>query len=174
MIAIAIIAISALALITSLLSARRDLNHVQINTTMNLVRMQILSHMKNDSAWKATVDDTTNSSLNCIRTNTSCAVATTRPFKLNDSSGSLIYDSTLPSSGFGMNGVSCSTYNDLLGSDNCPIRVDLSWEPECTAPCVANGLVRVSARIKYNAENSKVNINALNYDINFVRQAVVP
>lgn len=176
LIATGLLSILAGALIVGIFNVEKNMRQVESVTTLNVLRMTILSHLQNDWSWKATVNALSNTDMICIKNQTSCAAQPQRPFKLHDAAGNLVYDASIATNGFATNGELCNTYNDSTGNDTCAYRAELTWQPDCAAPCIPSGLVKISVTLKYNPQTSNLIkiLSNQHYNIEVARKAVAP
>ncbi len=156
-------------------------------------RRQLMSNLNNSSAWKATINDATNSKLSCLQSGGTCTIlpapvapatkSTPLPFYfVYDASGNKFYDG---SAGHGLTSQTqpCSSFNGNpgSGSDQCPYRFELGWIPHCTvgtnAPgsscAAANTQAEIVVTALYNAGTSdkSVAFNSSNYSADFYQGA---
>lgn len=161
-------------------------------------RKNIISVINNEDAWKATVNynSPANNRFECLRTPPvgNCAAFTDdplqsptpwfrlgvakRPFTVLDQAGKVVYDPTSPTAGFDTNGRLCQTFNPNPSDNNCPFRLELSWQVTCPsspAPCTGEDItVRIRGVIYYRPRASsdrarEIAFNPGRYGIDFIR-----
>src|SRR5690606_1304313 len=83
-------------------------------------RKKIVNTLQDDRAWQNTINDTSNTSLNCLRNNTNCTGAS-GTFRVRDAANNIVYNPLTAANGFNMQGVLCSTFS-AAGNNQCPFR----------------------------------------------------
>lgn len=159
LVALALLSVLSLGLARfATFSSKQQSRTVTINK-LEEVRAIFYTTLRNNDAWVSTINDPSNPGMACLKNSTSCTglpTAATAKFRANDPSGNPILGYSplaSASNGFTLNGTVCNTYVPPpgVGNDNCPFRLDLTWNPVCPAvgPCT-NPLVMVDGVFTYN------------------------
>lgn len=123
--------------------------HVNENISGAVTRNNLGAILSNPTAWSATVADqasngTCNATLACLSQTGGCGVGLkTAPIQcIYDVDGTLIFDGRVATSGFGIDGQPCSSFDAIKGNQDCPFRPTFTWSPVCaTAPCIGTPLI---------------------------------
>lgn len=109
----------------------------EIRFWMNQTLIETKRAIFSDVAWSQTIYHSSNNSLACLRLNASgerqlCA-PTTNPtvIRVLAADGSTLIDSSNPRAGFSKNGAPCTDFDATLGSDQCPLRVEIGVRIIC-------------------------------------------
>ncbi len=153
--------------VTELLNqVQKSQYEVLMKSTVLSVRNSLLANISSSSAWQKTVS--LQPSLKCTNnTDPYCDGApASKDIIVYDAAGSVVFDSTVASNGFTVNGVKCSTYDAVNGNDSCPIGVKVQWRALCS-----NGLCQgqqdlVSLQFDFKPKNTFRNVafNSYNYN----------
>jgi type II secretory pathway pseudopilin PulG len=135
------------------------------------IRDHIQGLLKNDLAWKNTVSGLENKLTTCLTEHTSCA-GKAGPISVRDPMNRVVFDGTVPSNGFTPAGASCAWFSEA-GTDDCPFRLEVRWEPYCKGDCVAPESVTLTAKFLFRpGPNTKANISEALYGFSFSREAI--
>lgn len=141
-----------------------------ISIGIEIARSSIVNVLQNDQAWRETVQDVTNVSLDCIRNSTDCFSGSPAggAFILKDAANSVAYDGLSTTAGFTIQGSQCNTFDPVQGNPLCPIHFDLRWEALCdSSPCI-NPPIRVTGTIQVKFSEKRatvVNLTRFNFDV---------
>lgn len=136
--------------------------------TLTTLKENLSAAMFSDTAWLKTINDSANAAnMTCLATAAPCPVppAGGYNFKLLDTSGNTVYDSTTGTGGFTPDGTPCTL--PASANNDCPISYTMKWQPVCPAfPCV-NPTVKLIATLNYAPFNNNfpAAINTANYSI---------
>jgi|GEM_PF-3010799 len=109
-----------------------------LDKTQQLVA-SITSMIEDDTAWNNTVAHAINTNLACLQSHVgNCTLTSGGSFNLYDRNGELLIEALNNTSGFAPSGPNCDTFS-TSGNSQCPLHVNLTWEPLCTT-CHANQL----------------------------------
>jgi hypothetical protein len=111
------------------------------------IRDLLVDALENDLAWRFTREASPNSRMNCLTDHTSCENKG-GSIVVQDAYNRVIYDSTLPSVGLTASGTPCSSFQDS-GSDSCPFRFEIKWEPRCLDDCVDPKLSSIHGQLHF-------------------------
>lgn len=123
------------AFISWLLSNQKQVKQDSTITGLRFAMTSFLSNMKSEMAWSNTLADHANTSMDCIKNTTSCNNVS-QNFSPRDPSNTLLFDSSLTTTGFDLSGQRCLS--------SCPIIASSSWEPVClagAASCVPKQII---------------------------------
>ena len=102
-----------------------------LSNSISQIRTQIENSLANDSVWQATVADSINQNLACLKTGTTCAAMQSNPddpngfgFYLKNADRTALTNSI----GFTADGTLCTAPNP-----SCTIQLKLTWLAQCTA-----------------------------------------
>lgn len=171
LVVIGIAAFGILVVMSTAQLSNKTVTESSIRNSADAIRRNYTMTLNNPTAWQNTVNDLTNASLACIRTNTPCPAAG-GPFRLRNAANNLVYDPvTSASNGFSPSGAPCNTFS-LAGNDACPLRLDLAWSPICPpapTPCVG-AQVQIQARMLYRNSTPSRNLgwNEVQFGINSI------
>lgn len=118
-----------------------------LEATADRLRDVIRQQLNNDLAWKHTREARENSRMACLIDHSSCE-GKGGLIALKESGGRTVLDSTLPTNGFTDTGVNCPSFSDA-GSDECPFRYEVVWEPRCTGDCKNPSVSNLTATLRY-------------------------
>jgi len=139
------------------------------------IRYNLSNHLQNDEAWLNTLNDTTNTSLDCLRNGASCPIAPNPILVFRNAANSEIINNTAATKGFNIAGESCNTFNGTSGAGdpNCPFRTEITWEPICTGGCVNASMVKLTVNFIYSTSGDKGNVfNAAKHNIAIERSSL--
>lgn len=129
------------------------------NLSAGLIRANFQSLLSSTVAWDATLMESSNSSLACVRPPAS--VCTASPAKsipiIRDGSGSSnpYYDTSLATQGFDMAGQVCNGFvaPPAAGNDDCPFRFEFTWVPLCGGAASCTGSpIEVTGTLVFNGD----------------------
>jgi|GEM_PF-2779443 len=124
-------------------------------STAELLRYNMLTSLQNEDSWPNTVNDTNNSSLDCLRNGSNCAAGSYPISVIKDAADLPVIDNTVAGEGFTMSGVRCSTFSTTSPDPTCPFHVEISWTPICGASCNPPPTVRLSIVFSYSTASEK-------------------
>lgn len=170
LIATVIILISMTASISLVIQSNKMSKWLMVVSSLGLIRNNVYNILSSNASWKATVQGNNNvgsgKPFDCIKNNTSCA-SEGGAFILYRPDGIEYYNPANVTSGFGLKGVPCTDFDATNGSATCPFRVDISWAPVCTGPCLGSTvLVKVNINFVISLTSSikfPLNINRFNF-----------
>lgn len=128
-------------LYVSQVQSGQDTAKKSMKETLLTMRRDIQQHIKNNEAWAFMVNDPENAPMSCLSAG-NCADDTPHAFRVLNAANEVVYDPLTPTHGFTLDGANCNEFNPDGASDTCPIRLDLTWQPLCTAG--ACGQVRIN------------------------------
>ena len=125
---------------------------VKTNQSLIQFKGQIVREILNPASLMATIADSSNTSMLCLKQGTDCSGVTKASLRLNDSHGKLLFDSISASSGLDQNGALCSGFSQASPNGACPYRYELTWKPLCSStPCI-NPPIQISGIFKSSLE----------------------
>ncbi len=107
--------------------------------------VSIVNLINNQQAWRLTVDDPTNTNLDCIKDPAkfpaiaqagNCTMASGGTFDLLDTAGAVFVNTNTATAGYTLDSGACNTYS-AAGNSACPLRAELTWRPLCVS-CTRN------------------------------------
>jgi hypothetical protein len=118
-------------------------------------------------SWQKTQEK--NPNLKCLIDRTDCR-GLGGPIVIYNADGTSLVDATLPNSGFNRDGVACTKFDATKGSEDCPFRYEVEWEPICSDPNAAclDPQVRIVADLKYKTPRP-VTLNIGRFRLDIVR-----
>lgn len=121
-------------------------SRLEMRASIESIRVNFLETVLDDLALEQIFDDPANTSLACLKNNTSCPAVET-PLRFKDRNGNVLYDpaNAFSSAGFTREGQPCNTFNS--GNPSCPFRYEFTWRAIC-ATC-STKLYEVTASLKY-------------------------
>lgn len=135
------------------------------------IRYNLTSHLQNDQAWLNTINDVSNTSLECLRNGVSCPLTVNPIAHIKNAADANAVDSAT-GQGFNMNGTPCTGYVSG-GNPECPFRVEVSWQPTCTGACVNPPMVKLIVKVLYSTAADKGHIfNASKHDFTIERSSL--
>jgi prepilin-type N-terminal cleavage/methylation domain-containing protein len=129
------------------------------------LRSYVISHLKDESALIKTIYDLDNVSMACLRDSTDCA-GQGDVFNLLNAAGQMVVKSSV-GQGFSTQGAACSAPDNLMSTE-CPIRVELSWEPVCASilpPCLSPEMIKVKGRFYLKSPSIALDVSRYNFDL---------
>jgi len=162
---------SAVALSFSTLfhNMNKQLKLIESKNTIMSLKDSVRAVLTDETSWQLTVENLTNTSLNCLKESASaggydCASqfnkdgeikvlmsgSATSPYvayRTGKSSGTNFW-------GFNKIGSECNDFNDN-GNPNCPIKMAITWKPQCgSAAACKSPFIRVDVKFEFNQGNS--------------------
>ena len=112
-----------------------------VHNSMKVIKQNLYLHMDDPVGWQFTIDENAanypGSNLALVKNHlsltgldgTKSVVYLVKDVANND----YLTDLDKPTQGIGLDGKSCTTYDDVNGNPGCPIKVDIKWQPTCGA-----------------------------------------
>lgn len=151
--------------------AQRGQASSQLGFDLMVGRNNIISVLSQAEVWNQT--KLNNSGMDCLKNGTDCT-GKGGPFDIYAYDGTSVtaYYSPVGNASYGLtkDGVQCTTFvaPGSTGNRNCPMRLELTWEPICpaTPPCI-NPNVRVKGTFIVNTpeEGSAIKVDRLNFEM---------
>ena len=131
----------SLAMIALLSQPNKPKYLFNVHNSMSVIKQNIYLHLDSPEGWNNTLADTTNTSLTCIKDHTDCSAFNgikTPLVAVRDLVNNAVLSSLdLATQGVGLDGNKCSFYDVTNGNIKCPIKVSVTWKPDCTgSPCI--------------------------------------
>lgn len=112
------------------------------------IRERIENLMNNDDAWRATMMASENQAdMACLRRHDPCPHKAS-VLSLRDNANRLAFDPHTVANGISAEGNLCGSFSEA-GNDGCPFRLDLTWEPNCSAACADPDAVVLRGHLKF-------------------------
>lgn len=170
-----VVLLAAVSIVNPLMQMK---GHIDKSAGLHMISTYMRECVSNDEAWTNTVQDTANTSMECLRNpSMRCRNRAGGYFRLRGTllapgggpSDCMTNTNTLPTStlGFMDDGRTCDTFNASIGNDNCPYKFNMYWEARCPsneAECF-NPMVAVIGQMVYepvnraNRNNPGLNLN---------------
>jgi len=127
-----LVAAGALELIVQ--SKRTSVNS-ENKTWIAIRRADFDRYLHSSTGWSDVLAQ--NPSMACLTSASGCpSITTPQPLKLPTSDGTVL-DGANPGTGMTSSGLYCTTFDPNVGSDACPIGLDLKWEALCdSSACI--------------------------------------
>lgn len=177
------VGLSAVVLGVSLSVMKISSNLVKSSNTfvgINEIRSTILDTLKNDTAWKNTLNYAGNGTvfkcvvgngtglggkLSCKNKGGAFTLMTTQNTVFTQAAKAGNNTDGITSSG-----TYCNTFSTTTGNDNCPYRYVLTWIPRCTTTDCFNPTIEVRATLEAKFRNQKNELNLSTYSITLIKQ----
>lgn len=155
------IAIMGVSLLTTLMS--KSTVKLTNKNSFDSMKYDLVSSVFTPQAWRYTLNNTSNPSLEGFRKNTDCrgqGGQVNGKLVLYDASGTVFYNSTSSTTGFTKTGAVCNNFDADSTDANCPVRFNIYWEPICppTGACI-KPRVKVFGRAVQNKSTSFTNLS---------------
>ena len=144
----------------------KEQTRIRTLTAMTMIQLNLTAYLKDPQAWSKTIADPANANMNCLRNHSNCVVGDEGNFQLNDAAGNAVYSSVSSSSGFHTGGGTCNNYGSVLSGRQCLIRVNLSWQADCSLPCTPTR-VKVIGDFAVTSQINQVELNTNPYNFDF-------
>ncbi len=131
----------SLAMVALLTQPNKPKYLFNVHNSMSVIKQNIYLHIDSSEGWNNTLADTTNTSLTCIKDHSDCSAFNglkTPLVAVRDLVNNAVL-SNLDSAtqGISLDGNACNFYNATSGNIKCPIKVSVTWKPDCTgSPCI--------------------------------------
>ncbi len=131
-----------------------------VHNAMKVIKGNLYLHMEDSNGWQETLDSantsvskapfdgtnsyTANLKIQCVKDGTDCSsFESMSPSPIIDTIKDVageyyLYGLHKPTTGVGLDGKVCTTFDEVNGNPGCPIRVKIYWKPSCgtMAPCL--------------------------------------
>lgn len=150
LVAIGFIVAASLLLPTQFMPVFKNAQRINDHLSATVFRNVVFTMVSDPIIWQNMISN--DPSLVCIKDSTDCysLIGTPQPLRyLYDPANNLIFDANVATNGFTHAGDPCNTF-DSSGNPLCPFRLEMTWQPLCSAsPCVNPTLqINVSIRVK--------------------------
>lgn len=131
--------------------------HAGVTSKRQELYYDVMTLISDDEAWKKTVDNLTNASMDCLKKPSDfpsipaaaagvCDSSAGGTFNLYDRNGVLVIDTLTQTAGFQVSGGTCNDFS-VSGNNHCPLRVELTWRPICTS--CSEKQIRIDALVRF-------------------------
>jgi len=158
---ISIVSILFTGIITLVHNYKSDQEKIKLQHELISLQNNFEKIIQDPSAWRHTVQDTSNVGLDCLRQRTPCTsfISTTYTPTLNriilkDGANNIFYDGrSINNKGFTTQGKECTgfSYNINAGNNDCPVGFIVSWRALSSAN---DPQIVVTAKLVFNPSNS--------------------
>lgn len=145
MIALGIIAFVALGVMTTRSQTFREVQRINLHLSATNVKSNLMTYINNSSSWTNTKNDTSNSSMSCLRPTVSNCQKDPKPVDvIRDANNNVVFDSSNSASGFKPSGEPCMEFTATgNGNPNCPLRPVITWDPKCSGASCTPSIIEI-------------------------------